>query len=95
MFSLHAKNPPVAIEIGEGYAGAVKVQQRGPKSSLLEYKIVDLPYRRQTEKVLWADFKMDERFQEGIEELSDWIGRTKKLSIVLPDTSVKTFYIYI
>lgn len=91
MNNIKAKNPPVALEIGEGYASAVRVNQRAGRPALLEYTSTRLPWRQRESDSLWADFKLDERFQEGILELSDWIGRTRRLAVALPDTATKSF----
>lgn len=91
MFNLKAKNPPVCLEIGEGYASAVRIQSRGGSNSLADYHQIKLPFRPDQEKRDWNDFRMDERFQEGINEMMDWLGKTKKLSLVLPDSATRSF----
>ena len=88
MFNFKAKTPPVCLEIGEGYASVVRM---GSNSSLTEYHQVKLPFRPDQEKRDWNDFRMDERFQEGIDELKDWLGKTKRLSLILPDTATRSF----
>lgn len=95
MFEFRAKNPPVALEIGEGYAAAVKMQGKGADATLQDYRIVHLPFRRRDDESLWADFKLDERFQEGIDELIEWLEKPKRLAISLPDTATKTFVLEI
>ena len=93
MLNLRAKYPTEAIEIGEGYACGIKVNPKGDRPQLLDYKRVPLPFRRKDDDGLWADYKLDERFQEGINTLIDWMGKVKRLSIVLPDTASKTFFL--
>lgn len=95
MFELRAKNPPVAIEIGEGYAAAVRMQGKGAEAALQDYRIVPLPFRRREGDSLWADFKLDERFQEGIDELIGWLDRPRRLAVSLPDTATKVFFLEI
>lgn len=95
MFNLKAKNPPVCLEIGEGYASAVKIQNRGSNCSLVDYHQIRLPFRAEQEKRDWNDFRMDENFQEGIKDMMDWLGKTKKLSLVLPDSATRSFMLEI
>lgn len=95
MFNLRAVTPPVAIEIGEGYASAVRVNRKGAGIELAAYKLVKLPEVKRSGDRQWSGFTMDERFAPAIEELLDWIGKTKRISIAMPDLASRTFFLEI
>lgn len=95
MLNLGAVTPPVAMEIGEGYASAVRVNRKGSGIELAGYKLVKLPEIKRSGDRQWSGFIMDERFVPAMEELLDWIGKAKRISIAMPDLASRTFFLEI
>jgi Tfp pilus assembly PilM family ATPase len=95
MFGLRPKYPPVAVEIGDGYASAVKVQRRRSHPRLLHWHGIDLPYRRAEAEGLGDSLVLDDELRPRFEELIAELGRIKMISIAFPDTAVRTFFLEI
>ena len=47
--------------------------------------------RNQTDA--WGEFTLDERFQDGVDALLEWLGNSKKISLILPDLATKIFFL--
>lgn len=92
MFSLRPSYPPVALEIGEGYATAVRFRRRKEENKLVEWHQAELPPRAREEQV-GEGLVPDEEMQSALAELVGRLGRVKRLSLALPDTAVRSFYL--
>lgn len=95
MISVRPKYPPVALEIGDGYATAVRVQRRGGRSRVLYWHRVALPRRESEAEGLGEALMLDDELRLPLEDLIMELGKTKAISLALPDTAVRTFFLEI
>lgn len=93
MLGLRPNYPPIAVEIGEGYATALRLQKRGPVAKLVEWERVDLPVRQAPDESLGGAFTLDEQFRIALEDLLERFGKIRRLSLVIPDIAVRSFFI--
>lgn len=88
------KYPLAALEIGEGYASGVKLEKRSGKPVVSDFITVELPFKQTpTEGQAWNNYKLDERFQEGVDEIIQWLGKEKAASLALPDMATRSFVV--
>jgi Tfp pilus assembly PilM family ATPase len=93
MLGMQAKYPPVAIEIGEGYASAVRLQRGRRRPSLAEWHRVDFPVSPADPEDIGGELFLTDDLRLRLGELASRMGRARKLSLVLPDSAVRTFFI--
>ncbi|HUX06770.1 MAG TPA: hypothetical protein VMX35_05595 [Acidobacteriota bacterium] len=93
MFGLRTKYPPASIEIGDGYASAVRLQRSKSELSLAEWHRADFPFRSVKGDDLGAELLLDDDMRLRLGDLADRLGRVKRLSLVLPDTAVRTLFL--
>ncbi len=93
MIGFRTKYPPVSIEIGDGYASAVRLQRSKGDMSLAEWHRVNFPFRSVEGDDLGAELLLDDDMRLRLGDLADTLGRVKRLSLVLPDTAVRTFFL--
>jgi len=93
MLGLRAKYPPVAVEIGEGYATAVRVQRGGGRLRLAEWNRVELPLRRASAGDIGGEIELDDDVRLRLGDLLEPLGRLRRLSLVIPDSAVRSFFV--
>ena len=93
MIGLRPKYPHTAIEIGEGYATGVRLQRSGGRLRLAAWKRVELPLRTASEDDVGGELSLDDDFRLRLGDLLEPIGHPKRLSLVLPDSAVRSFFV--
>ena len=91
--SLRPSYPPVALEIGEGYATAVRFRRRKDENRLAQWHQVELPERAREAEQAGESLVPDAEMEAALAELAGRLGRVRRLSLALPDTAVRSFYL--
>ena len=92
---LRPNYPPQAVEIGDGYASAVRFQRRRSRPRLVQWHGVDLPRRKAESEGLGEFLLLDDELRHPLEELIAGMDRFRKVSLALPDTAVRSFFLEI
>lgn len=93
MIGLRPKYPHTAIEIGNGYASAVRMHRAGGRLRLAAWKRIELPSRTVSEDDVGGELALDDDIRLRLGDLLEPIGHPKRLSIVLPDSAVRSFFV--
>jgi Tfp pilus assembly PilM family ATPase len=93
MLGLQPKFPHVAIEIGEGYASAVRLQRGRSRPSIAEWFRIDFPARPAEPEDIGGALLLDDDLRIRLRDLAEKLGRVRRLSLVLPDAAVRTFFL--